>query len=40
VLAQENVTLNGIPLQSDVLLALGDLLGTPEGTFTAIRLEP
>jgi len=40
VLAQENVTLNGVALESDVLLALGDLIGTPQGAFTAIRLEP
>jgi hypothetical protein len=35
-----NLTLNDAPLTTEARLGLGDVIGTPEGSFTAIRLEP
>ena len=35
-----DMTLNDVPLTAPAQLELGDVVGTPEGSFTAIRLEP
>ena len=35
-----NLTLNDGPLAAETRLQLGDVIGTPDGSFTAIRLEP
>ena len=34
------LTLNDAPLTAESRVELGDVIGTPEGNFTAIRLEP
>ncbi len=40
VLPAAGLTLNNVPLTAEARLALGDVIGTPEGSFTAIRLDP
>jgi hypothetical protein len=40
VIAADGVTLNEAPVSQDSRLGLGDVIGTREGSFTAIRLEP
>ncbi len=39
ILPAPGLTLNDAPLTSEAPLTLGDVIGTPEGNFTAIRLE-
>ncbi len=39
VIPDAGVTLNAKPVQTGARLALGDVIGTPQGEFTAIRLE-
>lgn len=40
LLPAADLTLNGAALTADARIELGDLIGTPDGNFTAIRLEP